>query len=106
MSKKMVVRMLLVCGALLISGRLATGQTATKRRKPADATLPIAVSGHEERLSAAIRDRVKAREPKTDNLGNVYVTIREGSPHKLIAVALDAPGYVVTGSTEDGYLHA
>src|SRR5882724_10815495 len=104
MSKKMMVRMLLVCGALLISGRLATGQTATKRGKPADATLPIAVSGHEERLGAAIRDRVKALEPKTDNLGNVYVTIGEGAPHKLIAVAMDEPGYVVSGITEDGHL--
>src|SRR5882724_599483 len=104
MSKKMMVRMLLVCGALLISGRLATGQTATKRGKPADATLPIAVSGHEERLGAEIRDRVKAQEPKTDNLGNVYVTIGEGAPHKLIAVAMDEPGYVVSGITEDGYL--
>ena len=104
MSKKMMVRMSLVCGALLISGRLATGQTATKRGKPADATLPIAVSGHEERLGAAIRDRVKAQEPKTDNLGNVYVTIGEGAPHKLIAVAMDEPGYVVSGITEDGYL--
>src|SRR6266436_3915125 len=104
MSKKMMVRMLLVCGAMLISGRLATGQTATKRGKPADATLPIAVSGHEERLGAEIRDRVKAQEPKTDNLGNVYVTIGAGAPHKLIAVAMDEPGYVVSGISEDGYL--
>src|SRR6266404_5300001 len=104
MSKKMMVRTLLVCGALLISGRLATGQTATKRGKPADATLPIAVSGHEERLGAEIRYRVKAQEPKTDNLGNVYVTIRAGAPHKLIAVAMDEPGYVVSGITEDVYL--
>src|SRR5260370_15539376 len=104
MSKKMMVRTLLVCGALLIPGRLATGQTATKRGKPTDATLPIAVSGHEERLGAAIRDRVKAQEPKTDNLGNVYVTIGEGAPHKLIAAAMDEPGYVVSGITEDGYL--
>jgi putative aminopeptidase FrvX len=104
MSKKMMVQRLLVGAALLISGRLATGQTATKRGKPADATLPIAVSGHEERLGAAIRDRVKAQEPKTDNLGNVYVTIGAGAPHKLIAVAMDEPGYVVSGITEDGYL--
>jgi putative aminopeptidase FrvX len=104
MSKKMMVRTLLVCGALLISGRLATGQKATKPGKPAVATLPIAVSGHEERLGAALRDRVKAQEPKTDNLGNVYVTIGAGAPHKLIAVAMDEPGYVVSGISEDGYL--
>src|SRR5258708_20493991 len=104
MSKKMMVRTLLVCGALLTSGRLATGQTAARRGKPTDATLPIAVSGHEERLGAAIRDRVKAQEPKTDNLGNVYVTIAAVAPHKLIAVAMDEPGYVVSGISEDGYL--
>src|ERR1700687_5658706 len=104
MSKKMGVRTLLVCGALLISGRLATGQTATKRGKPAGAPLPTSVSGHEERLGAAIRDRLKAQEPKTDNLGNVYVTIGAGAPHKLIAVTMDEPGYVVSGITEDGYL--
>jgi hypothetical protein len=68
MAKKMPVRMLLVCGAFLIFAQLATSQTEIKRGKPADVALPVAVSGHEERLGAAIRDRVKALEPKTDNL--------------------------------------
>src|SRR5258708_33992499 len=101
MSKKMMVRTLLVCGALLTSGRLATGQTATRRGKPPDATLPIAVSGHEELLGAAIRDRVKGQEPKTDNLGNVYAPSGAGTPHQLIAVAMDEPEYVVSGITEE-----
>jgi len=104
MAKKMTVRTLLVCGALLISAQLATSQTEIKRGKPANVALPVAVSGHEERLGAAIRDRVKALEPKTDNLGNVYVTIGKGAPHKLITVAMDEPGYVVSGITEEGYL--
>src|SRR6266436_5805851 len=104
MSKKMMVRMLLVCGAMLISGRLATGQTATKAKTSADSALPIAVSGHEGRLAAAILERVKTLGPKIDNLGNVYVTLGSGAPHKLIAVAMDEPGYVVSGITPDGYL--
>src|SRR5258707_14159257 len=104
MTQKMVVRMLLASGVFLIFSQLATGQTATKAKTSADSTLPIAVSGHEERLAAAIGERVKALGPKTDNLGNVYVTIGKGAPHELIAVAMDEPGYVVSGITADGYL--
>jgi putative aminopeptidase len=104
MTQNMVVRMLLASGVFLIFSQLATGQTATKAKTSADSALPIAVSGHEERLAAAIRERVKALEPKTDNLGNVYITIGKGAPHKLIAVAMDEPGYVVSGITEEGYL--
>jgi putative aminopeptidase FrvX len=104
MAQKMVVRMLLASGALLIFSQLATSQTATKGKTSGDSALPIAVSGHEERLAAAIRERVKALGPKTDNLGNVYVTIGKGAPHKLIAVAMDEPGYVVSGIAGDGYL--
>src|SRR6266403_3722434 len=104
MAQKMVVRMLLASGALLIFSQLATSQTATKGKTSGDSALPIAVSGREERLAAAIRERVKALGPKTDNLGNVYVTIGKGAPHKLIAVAMDEPGYVVSGIAGDGYL--
>ncbi len=104
MTQKMVVRMLLASGVFLIFSQLATGQTATKAKTSADSALPIAVSGHEERLAAAIRERVKALGPKTDNLGNVYITIGKGAPHKLIAVAMDEPGYVVSGINEEGYL--
>jgi len=104
MAQGKVVRTLLASGALLILSQLATSQTATRGKTSADSALPIAVSGHEERLVTAIRERVKALGPKTDNLGNVYVTIGKGAPHKLIAVAMDEPGYVVSGITEDGYL--
>jgi putative aminopeptidase len=104
MTQKIVVRMLLAGLALLIFSQLAISQTATKHKTSMDSALPVAVSGHEERLAAAIRERVKALGPKTDNLGNVYVTMGKGAPHKLIAVAMDEPGYVVSGITEDGYL--
>ena len=104
MKQKMVVRMLLASGVFLIFSQLATGQTATKAKTSPDSALPIAVSGHEEQLAAATRERVKALGPKTDNLGNVYITIGKGAPHKLIAVAMDEPGYVVSGITEEGYL--
>ena len=89
---------------LLGFAQFATSQTVKEREDRAPAALPIAVSGHEERLAATIRERVKAWGPKTDNVGNVYVTIGSGAPHKLIAVAMDEPGYVVSGITKDGYL--
>src|SRR5258705_2562220 len=78
MAQKMVVGTLLICGALLFFAEITTSQTANTRGNSTDSVLPIAISGHEERLGAAIRDRVKGLEPKTDNLGNVYVTIGKG----------------------------
>jgi putative aminopeptidase len=103
--QKAIVRTsLLVIGILLEFAQFAAGQTAKEREDRAQTALPIAVSGHEERLAATIRGRVKTWGPKTDNLGNVYVTIGSGAPHKLIAVAMDEPGYVVSGITKDGYL--
>src|SRR5208282_6183287 len=63
-----------------------------------------AVSGHEQKLSAEIDRQLKDLSPKMDNVGNVWVTIGSGAPHRLIATAIDEPGYVVSEITEDGYL--
>ena len=97
MSRFRTLACLVVCS---IAAPLA-GQT---RRAPDPEGLPSAVSGHEARLARAIRKRLASLDPKTDNLSNVYVTVGAGGPHKLIAVAMDEPGYVVSGITEDGYL--
>src|SRR5580698_4196766 len=51
-----------------------------------------------------IREQLKELSPKTDNLGNVYVTVGSGAPHRLIVTPMDEPGYVVSGITSDGYL--
>jgi putative aminopeptidase len=103
MSQKAALRTTLALGIIFTFARFASSQTLDKQKSPTVA-LPIAVSGHEERLGAAIRERVKTLNPKTDNLGNVFVTMGNGAPHKLIAVAMDEPGYVVSGITDDGYL--
>jgi putative aminopeptidase FrvX len=63
-----------------------------------------AVAGYEQELSGGIREQLKALEPKTDNLGNVYVTVGSGAPHRLVVIAIDEPGYVVSGITPDGFL--
>ncbi len=64
----------------------------------------VAVSGYEQQLSAAIAHQLGALHPHTDNLGDVWVTVGSGSPHRLIVAAIDQPGYVVSGITAQGYL--
>ena len=52
-----------------------------------------AVSGHEEARSKSLMEALKDLEPKSDNLGSVYVTVGSGAPHRLIATSIDEPGY-------------
>ena len=47
---------------------------------------------------------LKEFSPKTDNVGNLWVEFGSGEPHRLIATAMDQPGYVVSAITSDGYL--
>jgi len=79
-----------------------------QEREPQSAERSItaiaAVPGYEKELADAIADEWKTFSPKRDNLGNVYVTIGSGAPFRLIAAAMDEPGYVVSGITPDGYL--
>jgi putative aminopeptidase FrvX len=63
-----------------------------------------AVSGYEQQLAGEIRSSIKDFSPQTDNLGNVYVTLGSGAPHRLIVAPIDQPGYVVSEITSDGYL--
>src|ERR1700691_4180993 len=62
------------------------------------------VSGYENELAGKIRSEISARNPKTDNLGDVVVTIGTGAPNRLIVTPIDEPGFVVSGITDDGYL--
>jgi putative aminopeptidase len=63
-----------------------------------------AVSGYEQPSASEIRSSIKVFSPQTDNLGNVYVTLGTGAPHRLIVAPIDQPGYVVSEITSDGYL--
>jgi putative aminopeptidase FrvX len=63
-----------------------------------------AVSGYEQQLVEEIRSQLGGLPAKTDNMGNLLVTIGSGSPQRLIVTPLDEPGYVVSGITPDGYL--
>jgi putative aminopeptidase FrvX len=63
-----------------------------------------AVSGYEQSLATEIRSQLKDLSPRTDNLGDVYVSVGGGAPHRLIVTSIDEPGYVVSDITPDGYL--
>ena len=63
-----------------------------------------AVSGHEQELTKQIAELLKQYSPKTDSIGNVYVTLGSGAPHRLIVTPIDEPGYVVSEIRADGYL--
>ncbi|HEX4605243.1 MAG TPA: M20/M25/M40 family metallo-hydrolase [Candidatus Angelobacter sp.] len=67
-----------------------------------------AVSGYEQTVGKIISARLQAMprhyNPKTDNLGNVTVTLGSGSPTRLLVAPIDEPGFVVSGITPEGYL--
>ncbi len=62
-----------------------------------------AATGYEPRaatpLAAALGSGWRA-----DAWGNVVTTVGSGSPHQVVACALDRPGYAVSQITDDGYL--
>ncbi len=72
----------------------------------ADFVRTPAVTGYERPLAEKIRARIpeKLGKPQYDNMGNLYLTIGSGAPHRLIVAPMDEPGYVVSAITDDGYL--
>jgi putative aminopeptidase FrvX len=63
-----------------------------------------AISGYENELAEKMREEISTFHPKTDNLGDVIVTIGLGAPNRLLVAPIDEPGFVVSGITDDGYL--
>ncbi|MBI3405558.1 MAG: M20/M25/M40 family metallo-hydrolase [Acidobacteria bacterium] len=94
-------RITLVCAFSLLA-MSATAQDMKKDLKVLAET--PSVSGHEKAMAGEIISRVKAHKPRTDNMGNVIVTLGSGAPNRLIVTPMDEPGYVVSGITEDGFL--
>lgn len=98
---KIMIRTLTAVALLTTTAQAAAAQSKGDIAKLA--SIP-AVSGYEQALAADIRELLKELSPKTDNLGNVYVTLGNGAPHRLIVTPMDEPGYLVSGITPDGYL--
>ncbi len=94
-------RALFVIALLLISTWRVLAQSAADFRQLEE--IP-AIPGYEQELTARIRADLKGLTSRTDNLGNVYVSVGSGAPHRLIVTAIDEPGYIVSGITPDGFL--
>jgi putative aminopeptidase FrvX len=87
---------------VLLLSTAASGQSL-----PDDLTKLVttpAVTGYEQALGKEIQARLAKYKPQTDNMGNLYVTLGSGAPHRLIVTPMDEPGYVVSAITDDGYL--
>ncbi|HEX7360978.1 MAG TPA: M28 family peptidase [Bryobacteraceae bacterium] len=96
-----MMRLLNFCIPALLVATLSSAQSLVQDLKTFVAT--PAVPGYESQLASEIQSRLSAYSPKKDNLGDVIVTIGSGAPHRLVVAPMDAPGYVVSGITKDGY---
>src|SRR5487761_367809 len=110
---------LVICAVIFaVGGQVALSQgTAESGASNAAPTVPgsmaqdmrefvetPAIPGYEAALAAKIRARLSALSPKTDNLGDVIVTLGSGGPKRLIVAPMDEPGYVVSNITDNGYI--
>src|SRR5271170_7167871 len=98
------IRFAVAIAVLVLSIPLAFGQRNYSRSSWEEQLMIPSVSGYESSFTQLIRGELKDFSPKTDNLGNVYVTLGSGSPRRLIVTPIDQPGYVVSDITSDGYL--
>ena len=101
---KAFLRTVVFASATLVCTFFALGQENNAHRNLRSVEETVAVTGYEQALSAALRERLRERSPRTDNLGDVWVTLGSGAPHRLIVAPIDEPGYVVSEITAEGYL--
>ena len=100
----MFLRTMVLTSATVACAICALGQENKANRDSRSVQETVAVSGYEQALSAGIARKLTKFGPKTDNVGNVWVTVGSGAPHRLIVAPIDEPGYVVSEITADGYL--
>jgi putative aminopeptidase FrvX len=61
-----------------------------------------AATGYERRVASALASALG--DWTSDAYGNIVTTIGTGAPHRIVACALDRPGYAVSQIRDDGYL--
>lgn len=94
----------LACALALGAVSEAAAQTTPGDRDLAAIASWVAVdaaTGYERRIAPAL---AAALGWEADAHGNVVTTIGSGSPHRIVACALDRPSYGVTQIRDDGYL--
>ena len=85
---------------------MATGPLTAQERDPGALVERLAamtaVSGYEQALTDTLMRLVPGS--LKDRTGNVVLVLGDGEPRRLVACAVDEPGYVVGGIREDGWL--
>jgi len=95
----------LLLPALLAASLTTHAQTTDSLRDNLkQLTNTIGVSGYETAVTAQIKHDLAGLHPQQDAMGNITVTFGTGAPHRLIAVPVDEPGYIVSRIDPDGYL--
>jgi len=62
------------------------------------------VSGFEEPIRRYLLEKLKDVGPKTDKVGNIYVTLGDGDEHVAFMAHMDEIGFVTTHIEENGYI--
>ena len=84
---KECIRTVLLTGTVLGCAVCALGQEKNTVSLPSVEETP-AVSGYEQELSRLLLEKLRDLAPKIDNPGNVYVTVGNGTPHRLIVTPI------------------
>jgi len=101
---KVFLQTVVVTAAVLACATCSVGQETNVPGNSQSAEQAVAVSGYEQARTAWIVRKLTLFGPRTDNVGNVWVTLGSGTPHRLIVAPIDEPGYVVSEITAEGYL--
>ena len=98
-----ITSLLAVC-CIALATRQAAAQTSPDDRALEAIASWVAVdaaTGYERRIAPALAG---ALGWEADPYGNVVTTVGAGSPHRIVACALDRPGYAVSQIRDVGYL--
>lgn len=98
--------LLAIAAALPILGGAMAPRSAAAQQPDLDAvagwTALDVVTGYETRSAPRMAEALAGWE--ADRWGNLVLTVGSGAPRRVVACALDRPGYAVTQITDDGYL--
>src|SRR3954471_3174960 len=90
------------CGSLTLPV-FVNGQTADRDLEAIATWVAVdSATGYENRTSPALASALGGWT--ADAYGNVVVTAGSGTPHRIVACALDRPSYAVSQITDEGYL--
>jgi putative aminopeptidase FrvX len=103
--RRRLIASLMAASTLTIAGRLGAQDTSSigPYARAVATWISLEALPGSERLAT---DRIQSAVPgfTLDRMGNLIKHVGDGSPHRVVACAIDESGYVVSQITDDGYL--